>query len=229
MIGKIHNLKTDPNVRSISLKPPIVWPDGVGQQTYTDYTLFTDKPMSFKEQEEFLKANGFPDPDVRPGHISFVPDYNEYYKYHFVIKTKEGKDQLFVIDFYPLSDKPIKTLHLQHSCKGLYEVLFQDLTKGEIKIQKKISRLKKSPDVIKVESKGSYISNNFILSDHLVNTNKELILEEQEALLKEYKLPEPIAKPDQPDFKNNPYKAGFYFRNDDWIQIFIVRFLYRPS
>lgn len=223
MIGKIHNLEKDSKVRYISLSPPVQWYDGVGPQTYTDYTIFIDKPLSYKEQEEFLNANGFPDPDVKPGQISFVPDYNEYYKYHFAVKTQEGRNTTFVIDFHPLSDKMIKTLHLQNSRKGLYEVLFQDLTEGDLEMQKKISRLKKSSKVVKVESKEPYVNNGFILSEHIVNTKKELSLKDQEALFKKYKLPDPIAKPDHPDFKNNPYKAGFYFRNDEWIQVFIIR------
>ncbi len=229
MIGKIHSLETNPNVRNISLKPPVQWYDGVGPQTYMDYTIFTNKPMSFKEQEEFLNANGFPNPDVKPGHITLVPDYNEYYKYHFAIKTKNDKKELFVIDFYPLSDKPIKTLHLQHSRKGLYEVLFHDRTEGDLGMQKKILKLGKNSKVVRVDSKEPHISNGFILSEHLIHTKEQLGLKEQEAILNKYKLPTPIAKPDHPDFNPNPYKAGFYFRNDDWIQIFIIRFFNNPT
>jgi hypothetical protein len=226
MIGKIHSLETNPNVRHISLKPPVQWYDGVGPQTYTDYTIFTNKPMGFKEQEEFLNANGFPNPDVKPGHITLAPDYNEYYKYHFAIKTKKDRNELFVIDFNPVSDKPIKTLHPQNSRKGLYEVLFQDRTEGDIKMQKKILKLGKNSKVVSVSSKEPYSRNGFILSESIIYTKEQLDLKEQETLLKKYKLPTPIAKPDHIDFKNEPRSAGFYFRNDDWIQIFIIKFDY---
>jgi len=221
MIGKIQNLKTDPKVRYVSLKPPIQWYDGTGPQSYTDYTVFTDKPMSFKEQEELLKSKGLPEPAVKPGHITLVPEYNEYYKYHFEVKTKEGRNQLFVVDFHPLSHRPIKTMHLQDTRKGLYEALFHDITDGDIEMEKKIFKLGKSSKVVTTDS---CCCNGFIISKYIIQKKKQLSLEQQEALLKKYGLPEPIAKPDHPDFKNSPDNAGFYFRSDDWIKIFIVKF-----
>ena len=126
-----------------------------------------------------------------------------------------------------MSDKKLKNVENLEKFKraGIYGVLFKCQTKEEQEMRNKISRLENDPLVSEILSDERY--NNIIQSEYRIHTAKKLSLRQQEKLLVKYGLKNPLCKPDHPHFHPQyaSKRAGFYFYNDDWVQVFIIQFM----